>query len=505
MTQEQRELQRLDVGAIHVGVRQDDDLVVTQAVEHRSRRVRLVRIDAQRHRDVMHLVVGENFRRVDLESVQHFAAQRQHRLELAVARLLGAAAGRIALDQEDFVLLRRGAGGVGELARQQRDAGAGALLDHLAGARTGLRALDCQAADALRLGRVVVEPAVQRVLDALVDQLHRFAVVQLVLGLALEARLQHLGAEHIARVLRHVLRLQRELGRHQAVVGGVILDRFEQRLPHARLVHAAARRRNQVHEGFAHRPAFRKGDRPLGALALVIAGDRGACAAEQRHRQIAQLFAQVVAQAVGVLPLLHRPALFVFEADAHAGQHGAAGAQQVFDVGLAHAVAGEILRIRPRAHTGTGVRLRTAADLGQPLRNAVVEGDRMFAATALHGRFQPGGQRVGNGDADAVQTAGDLVGLALELAARVRDGEDDFDRRHLLGRMDIDRNAATVVLDRHRAVAVHHHPDAVGEAALGLVAGVVDHFLDDVVRTVGPGVHVRPLLYGRNALEHLDF
>jgi hypothetical protein len=40
-------------------------------------------------------------------------------------------------------------------------------------------------------------------------------------------------------------------------------------------------------------------------------------------------------------------------------------------------------------------------------------------------RKQPVAQRVDDGDADAVQAAGDLVGVVVELAAGVQDGEDD--------------------------------------------------------------------------------
>ena len=65
---------------------------------------------------------------------------------------------------------------------------------------------------------------------------------------------------------------------------------------------------------------------------------------------------------------------------------------------------------------------------------------------------EPAGERVDDGDADAVQTAGDRVAAAAELAAGVQDGEDDLDGRLLLDLVDVDRDAAAVVDDAHAAV-----------------------------------------------------
>jgi hypothetical protein len=42
------------------------------------------------------------------------------------------------------------------------------------------------------------------------------------------------------------------------------------------------------------------------------------------------------------------------------------------------------------------------------------------------------GERVDHGDAHAVEAAGDLVGVVVELAAGVEDREDDLEGRDLL-------------------------------------------------------------------------
>src|SRR5262249_10357709 len=68
--------------------------------------------------------------------------------------------------------------------------------------------------------------------------------------------------------------------------------------------------------------------------------------------------------------------------------------------------------------------------------------------------FEPFAQRVDDRYADAVQTAGHLVGRVLELAAGVQDREDDFGRRLAALLVSVDRDTATVVADRTRTVRV---------------------------------------------------
>ena len=117
------------------------------------------------------------------------------------------------------------------------------------------------------------------------------------------------------------------------------------------------------------------------------------------------------------------------------------------------------------------------------------------------------GQRVDHGDADAVQAAGDRVGIAVELAARVQDRHDHLDGGLLLHRVHVDRDAAAVVEDAHAAVVLEHHVDAGGVARHRLVDGVVHDLLDHVVQTAltgGADVHAGPLADRLEALENGD-
>src|SRR3546814_4688490 len=76
------------MGAIDVGVGHDDDTFVPQAVGVAI----LAHSAAEREREVGDFLIGANLVGAGAGDVQYLAADRQDRLRLAVARLLGAAA-----------------------------------------------------------------------------------------------------------------------------------------------------------------------------------------------------------------------------------------------------------------------------------------------------------------------------------------------------------------------------------------------------------------------------
>ena len=106
------------MGAVDVGVRHDDDLVVAQLVG-----VELLAADAGAERGDQRadLLAAQHLVEARALDVEDLAAQRQHGLEFAVAALLGGAAGRVALDDEQFGLRRIALLAVGELAGQRGD------------------------------------------------------------------------------------------------------------------------------------------------------------------------------------------------------------------------------------------------------------------------------------------------------------------------------------------------------------------------------------------------
>jgi hypothetical protein len=70
--------------------------------------------------------------------------------------------------------------------------------------------------------------------------------------------------------------------------------------------------------------------------------------------------------------------------------------------------------------------------------------------------------------------------------------------------METDGNTAAVIGDRHRSVAVHRDVDRFRVAAVGLVRGVVDRFLDDVRGVRRAGIHPRQTLHRLYAAEFPD-
>ena len=140
--------------------------------------------------------------------VEDLAAQRKHSLKVAVAALLGRAAGGVALDDEELrfggiALLTIGelAGEIGdveralaarELARLARRLARGGGLDHLGD-------------DVLRLGRMLFEPLAQNLVHDIFDGRSHFGRHQLVLRLRREFRVRHLHREDAGQALAAIV------------------------------------------------------------------------------------------------------------------------------------------------------------------------------------------------------------------------------------------------------------------------------------------------------------
>ena len=125
--------------------------------------------------------------------------------------------------------------------------------------------------------------------------------------------------------------------------------------------------------------------------------------------------------------------------------------------------------------------LGLADDLDVALRLAARELLAVDLAVAPHLGDEALGERVHDGDADAVEAAGDLVAVAAELAAGVELREDDRERGLALALDDVDRDARAPVGDGHRVVGVEDDLDPLVPAREGLVDGVVDDLVDEVV------------------------
>jgi hypothetical protein len=217
-----------------------------------------VRVDAQRHRDVVDLGVGEEALAVDFPGVLHLAAQRQDGLGVLVAGHLGAAAGGVALDQEELVERDVLGFAIGELARQHRHARRLALLDLLGGAGAGLGGLDGQLGELLAVIHVFVEPQLEGVAHHPRHQLHRVAAVEALLGLALEAGVEHPRREQEGGAPEGVVGGELDALGEQRVVVDEVLEGGEDAVAQAGLVGAAGRGGDEVDVGLAHRRALER-------------------------------------------------------------------------------------------------------------------------------------------------------------------------------------------------------------------------------------------------------
>src|SRR5208337_836112 len=124
-------------------------------------------------------------------------------------------------------------------------------------------------------------------------------------------------------------------------------------------------------------------------------------------------------------------------------------------------------------------------------------------------QFQFFAKRVDATHANAVQSSGDLVGVAVELAARVQRGHNDLRGGNFFA-VDvhvIDGNAAPVIHYGDGVVEVNRDVDLVGVAGERLVDRVVHDFVHQVMQTEFTGradVHGGTLAHRFHAAEDFD-
>ena len=173
----------------------------------------------------------------------------------------------------------------------------------------------------------------------------------------------------------------------------------------------------------------------------------------------------------------------------------------------AHLVA-EDFGVGTEANARTAAILHRTEMLQRPLRAAAHETLTIELTVARNFDLEFRRQGVDHRDPDPVQPARSGVGAGLELAARVERGEDHLERR-FGGKFGvrIDRDAATVVADRDRAVGAVLDLDAAGMAGNRLVHGIVEGLGDEMMQRPLVGSadeHAGALAHRLETLEDLD-
>src|SRR5712692_428799 len=108
------------------------------------------------------------------------------------------------------------------------------------------------------------------------------------------------------------------------------------------------------------------------------------------------------------------------------------------------------------------------------------------------------GKKVNHGNADAVQSAGNLVSVRVELATGVKFGHYDFGSGLPFLLHHVDGNAAAVVYYCNGMVKMNSYFDGVAESRQSFVNGVIDDFVNQVMQTqlaCGSYIHRRSLAH----------
>jgi hypothetical protein len=139
---------------------------------------------------------------------------------------------------------------------------------------------------------------------------------------------------------------------------------------------------------------------------------------------------------------------------------------------------------------------------------AMREVDLVLQPLAPDAQLQTRRQSIDDGDADAMQTARDFVGIAVEFSARMQLRHDDFGGGDAFFGVNVDGDAAPIVGDRARTVGVERHAHQFGVAGQRLVDRIVDDFVDHVMEAgavVGVAdIHARALAHRIEPAQDLD-
>ena len=114
--------------------------------------------------------------------------------------------------------------------------------------------------------------------------------------------------------------------------------------------------------------------------------------------------------------------------------------------------------------------------------------DVMRHAVPVDFHFHPVGERVHAGNTHAVQTAGNFVGIVVELTAGVEDRHNDFYRGDAQVFVHVNGNTAAVVLHGDAVILVDRDLHLGGIARQCFVDTVIHRFINKVMQTADAGV-----------------
>ena len=403
-----------------------------------------------------------------------------------MAGLLGGAAGRVTLDDEEFGLGGIALLAVSQLAGKRRDIECALAARELARLARGLArggGLDDFRHDRARFGGMLLEPCAQLLVDEILDHGADFGGDELVLRLRGELGVRHLDGEHagqgLARVVAGELHL---LLLGDAAVIGVVVDHTGERAAEACEMRAAVALRDVV--GEAQHVLVVAVVPPQGAVhrdAVLLAMDH------DRLGEDGLLGAVEIAHEGGDAALVEEFDVLFFHAamigqqDAHAGIEEGQLAQAMLKRAKVEFGLGEGFGGGEEGDLRAALAGCFAHHLQRRIGLTMGEAHEVLLAIAEDGELELDRERIDDGDADAMQAARDLVGILVELSPGVQLGHDDFRCGDTFA-VDVRGNAAAIVGDGAGAIGIECHRHARGMAGQRLVDRVVHHLIDHVMQ-----------------------
>ena len=549
--EEQGQKQRGNVLAVNVGIGHEHDLVVAQLLDIEF----LVDAGTQRGNNRLDLGILEDLIHAGLLHVQDLAAQRQDGLEHGIAAALSGATCGVTLHDVELGNLRILRAAIRELAWQAAEVGGGFAAHHLAGlagSHASMRGGNSLIDNGLSLCRVGIEPVIDVLVDRALDKALDLGIAQLGLGLALELRIAHLDGNDSRQAFAAVITGEvAVLFLDELMLLGIAVHQGGQGRTEALFVRATLVGVDGISKGvngllIALVPLQRylylvilalriegndgRVDRGLGlikeldvigqSLWIVEGNLLAAFLFCRSFLCLAGFFIEGIAGVWGIVERGFIRAGFAgfcigdfFQLDLLFGDAliNELNAQALIQEGhfLQAArngvviVLGSFKNFRVRPETDLGARAAGIATLNELVRDGVLEVLVPVLAVALNLRLHAGRKRVHHGNADAVQAAGNGVGVGVELTAGVQLGHDHLDGRCTRG-VHFYRNATAIIDDLDAAIFQQLDGNLVGVTGHGLINGVINDLPNEVVQAARTGrtnVHAGALTDGLEALQ----
>ena len=510
------------MGTVLVSIGKDDDFAVFEVVQGKA----FINAGPQGSNEAAEFLIGEDLIQMLLFNVQGFAAEGKDSLETTIPALLGAAACGITFHDEELVILPVASGAAGELADQRSGlqlAGFTDVVTGFAGSFPGLGGTHRLGDDGV--GNFLVFQVVQPVQQLLGnDGFHsgaHFTVAEAALGLAFKLGILDHGGQDTGEAFAEIFTCQVViLFLQQADAAGIIVEALCKGGFKTGLVGAALRCVDVVdirEEAFGVAVGILDGSTADDRVTLAFNIDdiflQGVFAGIQITDIIGN--ASVIAEDTGAAVRIGNP--LIREGDADAAVQVRQLLQAAGDSFSMEADVLENLVVRKETNQGalfTGVAenfQRTFGLAGVDFAGGGIhsagEGHTVMGPVEEDVDGEPLAQGVDDAGADAVETAGIVIVLTVELAAGMKHGEDDFNAGLVHGRVVVHGHAAPVVIDAGGAVLVQGDGHFGSEAVGRFVDGVVHDLPQEMVKAAGRSstdIHAGAHTHSLQAFQHLD-